>query len=127
MSVCEGFVEKISVEAARRWLHAELEKLGTVAGEEVSLHQAAGRVLAVGVVSEVNVPEFERAMMDGFAVRASDTVGASPDRPVALDVLGDAFPGQAFPGEVIAGKCVRAMTGSQLPVGADARVAGRKD
>ncbi len=115
-----GFVEKVSVEAAKNWLHGELEKLGPVASEEVSLDAMAGRVLAVDVVSEVNVPEFERAMMDGFAVRASDTEGASPQSPVPLDVLGDAFPGQAFQGKVTVGKCVRAMTGSSLPAGADA-------
>lgn len=115
-----GFVDKVSVEAARSWLHDELKKLGPVASEEASLDEAAARVLAVDVVSEVNVPEFKRAMMDGFAVRASDAEGASPTSPVPLDVLGDCFPGQAFQGKVTAGKSVRAMTGAPLPSGADA-------
>lgn len=115
-----GFVGKVSVEAAQNWLHGELEKLGPVASEEASLDEAATRVLAVDIASEVNVPEFVRAMMDGFAARARDTDGASPNSPVSLEVLGDSFPGQAFEGEVTAGKCVRAMTGSPLPSGADA-------
>ena len=115
-----GFVEKVSVEAARNWLQGELDRLGPVASEEASLDEAAARVLAVDVVSEVNVPEFERAMMDGFAVRASDTEKASPQSPVPLEVLGDAFPGQTFEGEVTAGKSVRTTTGAPLPPGADA-------
>ena len=115
-----GFVEKVSVEEARNWLQGELERMGPVASEEAPLDEAAARVLAVDVVSEVNVPEFERAMMDGFAVRASDTEGASPTSPVPLEVLGDAFPGQAFDGEVTAGKSVRTTTGAPLPPGADA-------
>jgi molybdopterin molybdotransferase len=115
-----GFVEKVSVEAAQTWLRGELEKLGPVASDEVSLDAMAGRVLSVDVVSKVNVPEFQRAMMDGFSVRASDTVGASLQSPVSLEVVGDVFPGQATEAKVTSGKCVRSMTGSQLPAGADA-------
>jgi len=115
-----GFVEKTSVEAARNWLRSELNKFGLFASEETPLPNAATRILAVDIVSEVNVPEFERAMMDGFAVRALDVEGASPTNPVSLEVLGDAFPGQPFDGEVTAGKCVRTMTGSPLPAGVDA-------
>jgi len=115
-----GFVEKVSVEAVRGWLHGELEKLDSVSGEEVSLQESAKRVLAVDVVSEVNVPEFERAMMDGYAVRAIDIKSASLRSPVLLEVVGESFPGQAFQGIVTAGKTVRAMTGSKLPPGTDA-------
>jgi len=115
-----GFVEKVSVSEARTWLQSALEKLGSVGDEKVSLETVAGRVLAADVVSNVNVPEFERAMMDGFAVRATDIESASLRGPVSLEVVGESFPGKAFEGLVSAGKSVRAMTGSKLPEGADA-------
>lgn len=91
--------------------------------EEVALDQALGRVLAEPIASEVDVPAFARACMDGFAVRAQDTFAASSYDPVSLQVVGTVLPGQ--PGEppaVGAGQTVRIMTGAPLPPGADAVV-----
>ena len=114
-----GFAERISVEHALAWLDAELDRRGMLASEIVSLDAAAGRVLAADVVSTVNVPNFQRAMMDGFAMRAADIADASEANPVSLEVLGDCFPGNAFTGEVRAGQGVRIMTGAPMPLGAD--------
>ncbi len=114
-----GFAGRISVEQSLQWLDAELDGLGLLASEFVSLDNAAGRVLAADVVSAANVPNFRRAMMDGFALRAADIADASPNTPKSLGVLGDCFPGQAFAGEVSAGQAVRIMTGAPLPKGVD--------
>lgn len=114
-----GFAERISVEQALAWLDNELDRLGMLADEVISLDDAAGRVLAVDVISTVNVPNFQRAMMDGFALRSADIANASDANSIAFDVLGDCFPGKAFTGEIGAGQGVRIMTGAPMPSGAD--------
>src|SRR5436190_11069072 len=81
---------------------------------------AAGRVLATPVVSEVHVPGFDRATMDGYAVIAECTEGASSYNRLPLVVIGDSLPGQPFRGSVAAGQAVRIMTGAPLPPGCDA-------
>ncbi len=80
----------------------------------------AGRVLAAAVTSQFNIPGFARAMMDGYAVQAADTSGASPYNPQSLEVIGEALPASPTSANVIAGSTVRIMTGAPLPLGADA-------
>ena len=89
-------------------------------GEAVPLHESAGRVLSVAVVANVNVPGFAKSAMDGFAVCASDTTGASPDAPRTLAILGESLPARPFGGEVKPGQAVRILTGAPFPAGADA-------
>lgn len=115
-----GFAERITVDQALAWLSTELSRRAMLASEVVALDQAAGRVLSETVTSNVNVPNFRRAMMDGYALRAADLQTASPENPVPLDVLGDCFPGKAFAGSVGAGQAVRIMTGAPTPDEADA-------
>ncbi len=105
------------MEDALRWLDGRLHPLS---GETVSLPHLAGRVLAEDMVSPIDVPAFDRAMMDGFALRSEDTAGATPYNPRELAVVGAALPGQPFDGEVTSGKAVRIMTGAPCPRGADA-------
>ena len=112
-----GFGERQSVEAALAWLDGELRLLEA---EPIALHRAAGRVLASDVVGELDVPGFDRSMMDGYALVASSLDGASPDQRVSLAVIGDSFPGRPFEGSVAIGQAVRIMTGAPLPVGCDA-------
>ena len=69
-------------EAEARW--REALDAGPLPSESVALEAALGRVLAEDVRAEVDVPGFDRSNMDGFAVRAEDTYGASEDRPVRL-------------------------------------------
>ena len=114
-----GFVDRISVDQALAWLDAELDRLGVLASEVVSLDAASGRLLAVDIASTVNVPNFQRAMMDGFALKAADIADATEANSIAIDILGDCFPGKAFAGEVRAGQGVRIMTGAPMPSGAD--------
>src|SRR5207247_1395250 len=88
--------------------------------EMVNLSEAAGRVLAADVTAEVAVPAFDRAAMDGYALRGEETFGAGPYNPLELKVVGEAYPGRPFVGSVTAGQAVRIMTGAPMPPGADA-------
>jgi molybdopterin molybdotransferase len=112
-----GFAQRHTVEAALAWLDAHLQPL---AAEDVPLRIAAGRVLANSVVSDVDVPGFDRATMDGYAVVADSTEGAAAYSRIPLAVIGDSMPGCPFDGYVSAGQAVRAMTGAPMPRGADA-------
>jgi molybdopterin molybdotransferase len=80
----------------------------------------AGRVLATDVVAPVNVPGFDRAAMDGFALRAEETFGAGPYNRLEFQVVGQALPGRPFAGVVGPGQAVRIMTGAPVPAGATA-------
>jgi molybdopterin molybdotransferase len=112
-----GFAQRHTVKAALDWLDAQLQPL---AAEDVMLRMAAGRVLAERVVSGVDVPAFDRAAMDGYALAAASTEGATAYASVPLMVMGDSMPGCAFDGCIIAGQAVRVMTGAPMPRGADA-------
>src|SRR5215475_13318740 len=112
-----GFAQRHTVEAALTWLDAQLQLLD---GEEVPLHLAAGRVLAAGVVSEVDVPGFDRATMDGYALKADSTEGATAYNRLPLTAIGDSMPGVPFDGLISLGEAVRVMTGAPIPRGADA-------
>ncbi|MCS7103122.1 MAG: molybdopterin-binding protein, partial [Candidatus Korarchaeum sp.] len=90
--------------------------------ERVSIWSAIGRVLAEDVVSSVDVPSFDRAMLDGYAIRAEDTFWADEDNPVELKVVGEASAGHPFLGEVGKGEAVEVATGAPIPRGANAVV-----
>jgi len=112
-----GFSHRYTVSEALAWLDVQVRPLGS---ERVSLAQAAGRVLAAPIVSTVDVPGFDRATMDGYAVVASSTEGAGAYSRLPLAVIGDSMPGRPFDGAVTAGQAVRVMTGAPIPRGADA-------
>jgi molybdopterin molybdotransferase len=112
-----GFAYRHPVGAALAWVDAQARPLRD---EIVPLQQAAGRVLISRTVSEVDVPAFDRATMDGYAVVADSTEGAAPYNRIPLIVIGDSLPAQPFPGPVAAGQAVRIMTGAPIPRGCDA-------
>ena len=112
-----GFASRTTVEQSLCWIDEHARPLEA---QRVSIHAAWQRVLANDVVSAVDVPGFDRSMMDGYAVRAEDTSGATPYNRLPLHVVGQALPGVAFPQEVASGQAVRIMTGAPLPRGADA-------
>jgi molybdopterin molybdotransferase len=112
-----GFAQRHTVAQAIAWLDAQIRSLGT---EHVPLREASGRVLAERVVSGVDVPGFDRATMDGYAVFAESTDGASSYNHIPLQVIGDALPGRPFDGTVASGHAVRIMTGAPMPPGSNA-------
>jgi molybdenum cofactor synthesis domain-containing protein len=89
---------------------------------ELPIRDALGLVLATAVVAPDPVPPFANTAMDGYAVRATDTAGASPEAPVRLRVVGDLPAGHAPSVAVGAGEAIRIMTGAPMPDGADAIV-----
>ncbi|GAB6135126.1 molybdenum cofactor synthesis domain-containing protein [Thermococcus prieurii] len=90
--------------------------------ERVPLGEALGRVLAEDVVSPINVPPFDRATVDGYAVKAEDTFMASESEPVRLKVIGEVNAGDSPDFELKPGESVYISTGAPLPKGADAVV-----
>jgi molybdopterin molybdotransferase len=90
-------------------------------GEEtIALADSFGRILSRDVVSPEDLPGFHRSSMDGYAVRAKDTFGASESLPALLEATGEVAMGQVPTVAVTGGKAVRIATGGMLPEGADA-------
>ncbi|MEO7259258.1 MAG: molybdopterin molybdotransferase MoeA, partial [Luteimonas sp.] len=87
--------------------------------ETLPLDAALGRVLAVAIESRLTLPPWDNSAMDGFAVRASDIVGASEQRPATLAVIGESAAGRSTKVEVEMGTAVRILTGAAMPRGAD--------
>jgi molybdopterin molybdotransferase len=90
--------------------------------ERIPLLQALGCVLAETVVAPIQLPPFDNSAMDGFAVVAEDTRGATPGSPARLEVLEDVPAGATPERQVRHGKATRVMTGAPIPPGADAVV-----
>ena len=88
----------------------------------VPLAAANGRVLATRIDAPLDVPGFDRAAMDGYAVRAADTVGATEPDPVDLSVAGVVHAGEEPAVDVAAGTAAEVATGAVMPDGADAVV-----
>jgi len=90
--------------------------------ETVSLDAARGRILAERLDATIDVPGFDRASMDGYAVRARDTVGAGEANPVELDLTGAVHAGEKPDTTLEAATAVEISTGAVMPEGADAVV-----
>jgi len=114
------FTSTISLEEARRRLDAAVRPIARV--ERVRLDAAAGRVAAADVVSPIDVPPFARSAMDGYAVIAADTRGASKSAPARLRLLDRIYTGRLSTATVVAATCAEIATGAPLPAGADAVV-----
>jgi molybdopterin molybdotransferase len=90
--------------------------------ERLAIGEAAGRVLAANVASTADVPPFDRAAMDGYAVVAEDTFGAGRYEPKVLRVVEKVYTGSVPTRAVARGECVEIATGAPMPDGADAVV-----
>jgi molybdopterin molybdotransferase len=107
------------IPAAQNQILAAFSPLGA---EDVPVGEAAGRVLAAEISAPIDLPAFDGSSMDGFALLASDTLGASLTSPVVLKVVADIPAGHHFKGGLEPGQAARIMTGAPLPQGADAVV-----
>lgn len=114
-----GFAHRTEVPAALQWVDAHAIRLPA---ESVPIDEAADRVLAADLIAPIAVPEFDRAAMDGFGLRGSETTGAGEYNPLEFPVCGEVLPGQPFDAEVAPGLAVRIMTGGPMPRGVDAVV-----
>jgi molybdenum cofactor synthesis domain-containing protein len=99
---------------------AELELAGE--SEHVPLDDARDRVLAERIDASLDVPGFDRASVDGYAVQARDTFGTDETDPVFLDLVGTIHAGTEPDVEIESGECAEISTGAVLPEGADAVV-----
>ncbi|HEX9976957.1 MAG TPA: molybdopterin molybdotransferase MoeA, partial [Dehalococcoidales bacterium] len=90
--------------------------------EVVNIDDALDRVLAEDVVAGLSIPPFDRAAMDGYAVKAKDTFNAGQRSPKVLRLTGEVHAGEAPVSKVGAGECLQIATGAIMPKGADAVV-----
>jgi len=111
-----GFRDRKPVEEVVALIDARVGPLGW---EQVPLAEAAGRVLAAGVVAAAELPPFARSAMDGYAVRGEESYGADAYTPAFFRLVGRSRPGRAFEGEVGPGEAVEIATGAPIPAGAD--------
>jgi len=96
---------------------------GTLGNEYVGVDESCGRILAEDITAPRDLPPCDRAAMDGYAVRSTDTAGASSANPVRLMITGKVFPSDGpFPRKIATGQCVYTSTGAPLPEGSDAVV-----
>lgn len=118
----DQFLQVIDRDEAERRFHAVLD-LRPLPAEDVPLEAALGRVLAADVVAPWDVPGFDRSNVDGFAVRAEDTFGASDDHPRTLRLNAEVLPPGCEPGMAVGpGLATALATGAVVPRGADAVV-----
>ncbi len=111
-----GFRSRTTVEAMLALIDSTTRP---VDAELISGNSALGRVLAESVISQVNIPSFDRAAMDGFALKAEETFGADLYTPAQFTLIGRSRPGTGYNGQVSAGQAVAIATGAPIPPGAN--------
>lgn len=114
----KGYLELLSSSAFR----AILKDFPNLASETVPLEEARGRFLAQGLLSPEDLPPLPRSSMDGYAVRAADCFGATETNPSYLDQAGELDITAVSAEPLAPGRCLKVVTGSSLPPGADAVV-----
>lgn len=110
----------LSFEEANRVIEENIKTIDRT--ETVDIDDAAGRVLAGDFVAPLNTPPFNRAAMDGYAVKAEDTFGSGAMKPNTLELVGTIHAGDTPREEVAKGQCIQIATGAMMPEGADAVV-----
>ncbi len=109
-----GFWKRERVDDA---LSRLLKRIKTLGVEDVNVYNLSGRVLAEDIIANIDIPPFDRAAMDGYAVRAEDTFGASVNNPIMLHLAGSVEIGEVPNVVVEPGKAVKIMTGAMMPEG----------
>jgi molybdenum cofactor synthesis domain-containing protein len=114
------FKSLISFDEAQNIAFSSVRSIDRI--EIVKAEDASNRVLSKEITAEIDVPPFDRAAMDGYAVLASDTFGAGQFEPRHLIVMGAIHAGEVSDIEISSGKCVEIATGAKIPKGADSVV-----
>ena len=109
---------RIQLEEAVKIIEENSYKIEDI--EEVYLEEALGRVCAKDVYSPIFNPPFDKSPLDGYALIAKDTKGASRENPVKLKVVDEVFAGSYSKVNLKEGEAVRIMTGAKLPEGCNA-------
>ena len=108
---------RIELEEAVSIMEAHVHEINEY--EELNIEDANGRVLGEDVYSIINNPPFDRSPLDGYALRAEDTIGASRENPVILKVVDEVFAGSYSEKTLEKGEAIRIMTGAKMPEGSD--------
>ena len=112
-----GFLKRTPVKTLLALIKEHSQLLSS---EEILTVEASGRVLAQEIISAVNVPNFKRSAMDGYALDAESTFGASTYNPLMFSIVGQVTPGETFDAVVQSGEALSIMTGGPLPKGTNA-------
>ncbi len=107
-------------EEAKRVIDANIKPIART--EIVNIDDSSGRVLAEEIVATLSTPPFDRAAMDGYAVKARDTFNSSQLNPKVLDLVGELHAGETPQKRINTGECIQIATGAMIPRGADAVV-----
>ena len=91
-----------------------------LSAEDILTVEASGRVLVEDIISPVNVPNFDRSAMDGYALDAESTFGASAYNQLMFKIVGQVTPGETYDAESHPGEALSIMTGGPLPKGTNA-------
>jgi len=108
-------LELKTVDEAKKIL-GKIKPMGT---ETIEVTESLDRFAATDVISPEDLPSFDKSMMDGYAVRAIDTFGASEENPVFLDLIGEVRIGEIPKKELKKGQVIQINTGAMMPKGAD--------
>jgi len=111
-----GFSKLTLLDDAVKKIHAYIAPTSL---EEVETSKALNRVLANDIISELDIPPFDRSAMDGYAVKAEDTFGASPSNPKVIKKIGTIEIGEQTNLVLKTGDAIRISTGAVIPQGAD--------
>lgn len=111
------FGELISLEEAKQIIDRHITTLERT--ESIPIDQALGRVSAENIVARVYTPSFDRASVDGYAVKAEDTFGATPSTPKSLKLIDWVYAGSLPKKELSNGECIQICTGAPMPIGAN--------
>lgn len=107
-------------EEAKRVVETNIKPITRV--ETLNIDDASGRVLAEDIVAALSIPPFDRAAMDGYAVKAKDTFNSGQLNPKVLELVGELHAGETPKRRVNTGQCIQIATGAMMPRGADAVV-----
>lgn len=111
----------LTVDQAKATIIGALEKR-QIETEDIRLEDALGRTIAENIVSEDRIPSFSRSTVDGYAVQAKDSFGASEGMPLPVEVVGEVLMGKEVSGKVKPGQAFAIPTGGMLPDNCDAVV-----
>lgn len=117
--MAEPFFDVVTIDEAVRTVRSIAKQTGT---ETIIIDEAEGRVLAESIITQENIPGFDRSWKDGYAVIAQDTYPATENAPVILSLCGSITMGKSEKGQIQPGECMYIPTGGQMPDGADAVV-----
>ncbi|ADP77099.1 molybdenum cofactor synthesis domain protein [Methanothermus fervidus DSM 2088] len=116
------YLQTVELDKAKKIVEELFTNFYTTKIEKINIERAHGRVLAENVYSPIDLPPFDRATRDGFAVKASDTFGANEENPVKLKCIENIEAGYIPKNTITEGHCARISTGALIPSGSDAVV-----